>query len=379
MSHPLQAFAATRIFDGLKWSHESALLVAEGRLAAIVPQTEIPLGAKITQLDTGFLCPGFVDLQVNGGGGVLLNNASSLEGIRTICATHLALGTTSILPTLISSDHETLGAALAAAVAATIERVPGFAGLHLEGPHLSPAKAGAHARAHLRPMQTEDVTRLIAARQQLPHLLVTLAPEAATPAQVSALVAAGIVVSLGHSNASYEDAKALFAAGASMVTHLFNAMSAPTARAPGLVGAALDAGVHTGLIADGHHVHPANIRWALKAADNAFLVSDAMAITGTNRQYFMLDGKTVHRRGGTLTFADGTLAGADLTMATALRYMHHTIGLPLERAIRMATTYPAIAMSMNAGTLSNGAPADFIHLGDNLGVQAVWTAGMPAP
>lgn len=266
MKHPMQAFVAPRIFNGVESVSESALLVADGRITAIVPLSEMPTGAEVFAYQAGMLAPGFVDLQVNGGGGVLLNDQPTVEGIRAICATQIALGTTSVFPTLISDTQAVTRAAITAAINATQHQVPGFAGLHLEGPHLDPIRHGAHEAKHLRPMTDADVADMISARKKLPALVVTLAPEAASTEQVKALVSGGVKVSLGHTNCSAETAQRYFTAGASLVTHLFNAMSGISARNPGLATAVLSTPqTSAGMIADCFHVAPETIRLALNA------------------------------------------------------------------------------------------------------------------
>jgi N-acetylglucosamine-6-phosphate deacetylase len=259
--------------------------------------------------------------------------------------------------------------------------VPGFLGLHLEGPHLDRRRKGAHDPALIRPMTAEDLAALQEAARRLPALLVTLAPESATPAQVAALAGAGAVVSIGHSDTGIAAARAAFAAGARCVTHLFNAMSQLGNREPGLVGAALDAdGVRAGLIADGIHVAPESMRAALAAkrgADGIFLVTDAMPVAGTDLTEFALNGRRILRRDGRLTLADGTLAGADVDFAASIRTLVAAVGVPLDRALAMATALPAavIGASDRHGRLSPGLPADFVHLDPDLRLAGVWRAG----
>ena len=276
-------FHGAEIFDGARLHAGAALVVEDGEVAGIVPPDEAPAGPRV-RLNGGVLAPGFVDLQVNGGGGVMLNDRPDLAGIRTICEAHGRLGTTGLMPTLITDTPAVTRAAVEGGLAAAEARVPGFLGLHLEGPHLDPRRKGAHDPALIRPMQAEDLELLCDAARRLPALIVTVAPESVTPAQVAALAASGAVVSLGHSDTGEAGAGAMFAAGAGMVTHLFNAMSQLGNREPGLVGAALAAdAVCAGLIADGIHVAPTTMRMALaaKPADGIFLVTDAMAVAGT--------------------------------------------------------------------------------------------------
>ena len=377
----LSAIVGPRIFDGEDWHDDAALLIEFGLVSAVVRAADVPAHALTTRLDGGLIAPGFVDLQVNGGGGVLLNNAPTLASIRTICAAHAQFGTTALLPTLITDTVAVNAAAIAAGEAALAQGVPGFIGLHLEGPHLSVARKGTHDPALIRPMDDADLARLVAARAALPNVLVTVAAETVTPRQIAALVDAGIIVSLGHSDAGYEEASAAFAAGASMATHLFNAMSQLGNREPGVVGAALFNGhVHAGLIADGIHVHPAAIQLALRAKvgpGHVFLVTDAMSQTGTDLTSLTLNGREITRADGALRLSDGTLAGADLDMIDAVAFMHKEIGLPLDEALRMASLYPAQAMGIGEdyGQLRPGAVASFVHLSKDLAVRSTWIAG----
>ena len=375
------AITGARIFDGDKWHDEAALLVAGDQVTGIVPQESLETGMTIVETGGGMLAPGFVDLQVNGGGGLMINDRPDVETIRTICAAHAPFGTTALLVTLITDTQAQTKATIEAGVEAARLDVPGFLGLHLEGPHLSMSRKGAHDPALIRPMNDADEAALIAARQRLPVLLTTIAPETVEPQRIEALARAGIVVSLGHSDASYRLAKAAAQAGATMVTHLFNAMSQIGNREPGLAGAAIDtSSLSAGLIADGIHVDPATIAIALRAKRGPakiFLVSDAMATLGTDMTSFTLNGRTVHRKAGSLRLADGTLAGADLDMISAVRFMREKIGIELAEALRMAALYPAEAMGVDRrhGRLGKGSAADFVHLSGDLAVRSVWIGG----
>lgn len=379
----LTALTGARIFDGDLWHEDSVLLVADGKVAAIAPLRDVPADARAVPMDGLSLVPGFIDLQVNGGGGVLLNERPDLEGIRTICAAHARFGTTALLPTLITDTVEVTTETIAAGLAAQQAKVPGFLGLHLEGPHLSVARKGAHDPNLIRPMEEADLARTIAARKGLDALLMTLAPENATNEQIAALHAAGVTVSLGHSDCGYRTAAAAVEAGASMMTHLFNAMSPLGHREPGMVGAALDLGhLNAGLIADGFHVDPASIGVALRAKrgpGRVFLVTDAMSTIGTDMTSFFLNGREIFREGGRLTLADGTLAGADIDMASCIRFMRDHAGLDLEEALRMASLYPAEAIGMTGrkGRLTHGHDADFAVIDGNINVLSTWIAGTP--
>ncbi|HWU16287.1 MAG TPA: N-acetylglucosamine-6-phosphate deacetylase [Devosia sp.] len=377
----LLAVTGARIFDGHDWQDDAALLIEFGQVSGIVQADAVPANAETVQLAGGMLVPGFIDLQVNGGGGILFNNAPTLESIRTICSVHAQFGTTALLPTLITDTVEVNIQAIAAGEAAARQGVPGFLGLHLEGPHLSIARKGTHDPALIRPMDDDDLARLLAARRHLPNLLCTVAAETVTPAQIAALSDAGIIVSIGHSDASADTVATAFDAGASMATHLFNAMSQLGNREPGVVGAVLGHDkVFAGLIADGIHVHPGSIHVALRAKSGSgriFLVTDAMSQTGTDIKTLTLNGRTITRADGALRLADGTLAGADLDMIDAVEFMHSRIGLPLEEALRMASLYPAQAMGLAAdhGHLRPGAIASFVHLDASRKVLSTWIAG----
>ena len=368
----LTAYTGARIFDGEAWHDDAALIVDGDRIHSIGP---IPDGAETIALEGGMLAPGFVDLQVNGGGGHLVGPGTTVEDLRLVCDTHACFGVTSLLPTLISDSVEVTEAVLAAGAHAARQGMAGFIGLHLEGPHLSLSRKGAHDPRLLRPMVESDLVRLERARTALPHLVVTVAAEAASPEQIARLVRAGIVVSLGHSGATFETAGAAIRAGATLVTHLFNAMSQLGNREPGLVGAALHHGsVSAGVIADGVHVHPASLGAALRAKrgpGRIFLVSDSMSQVGTDITYFALNGRTIHRRDGVLRLDDGTLAGADLTLDRAVRYARSSLNLSRAEALRMAGLYAAHAIGAeNHGRLAPGGRADFVNMSADMNVLA---------
>ncbi|TAN12649.1 MAG: N-acetylglucosamine-6-phosphate deacetylase, partial [Rhizobiaceae bacterium] len=335
----ISALSGARIFDGQVWHDGKALLLRDDSVEGIVE--ELPSGCEHTRIDGGFLAPGFVDLQVNGGGGVLLNDRPDVEAIRRICAAHAQFGTVALLATLITDTPEITEKTITAGRVAAAAHVPGFLGLHLEGPHLSLARKGAHDPALIRPMEEKDLSRLKKAVADLPVLQTTVAPETVTPQQIAALAGAGVVVSIGHSDSSFEMATAATAAGARQMTHLFNAMSQLEHRQPGMVGAALEAEhLYAGLIADGIHVDRHALAIALRAKrwpGRIFLVTDAMATIGTDMTEFTLNGRLIKRANGRLTLEDGTLAGADLDMISAVRFIHREIGLDLGEALRMAS------------------------------------------
>lgn len=379
----LVAVTGARIFDGEAVHRDHALVIEGERIAGIYPVSELPGGCERQTLQGGMLAAAYIDLQVNGGGGVLFNESPSLEGIKTICAAHARFGTGAMLATLITDTPETTGAAIAAGIAAAREGVPGFLGLHLEGPHLSAKRKGVHDSGLIRPLGDADLAQLLDACKQLPFMMVTVAPDAVAPEQISALSEAGIVVSLGHSDATLADAQAAAAAGASCVTHLFNAMSPLSHREPGMVGAALQTGeLYAGLIADGFHVDPAAISIALaakKGPGRIFLVTDAMSTIGTELDSLVLNGRKIWRKQGRLTLEDGTLAGADLDMNAAVMFMKNSVGIDLEEALRMASLYPArcIGAEHSLGSLKKGRFANIVHLNDRDLVERVWIHGRP--
>lgn len=369
----LTAYSGARIFDGEAWHDDAALVVEGGRVISI---GEAPANARMVRVDGGLIAPGYVDLQVNGGAGLLVAPGTTAADLGTICRTHAQFGVVGLLPTLITDTPAVTDAVLAAGATAARAATPGFLGLHLEGPHLSLARKGAHDPKLIRPMDESDLIRLERARSTLPHLLVTVAAETVTPEQIARLARASIIVSIGHSDASFEVTSAAIRAGATMATHLFNAMSQIGNRDPGVSGAALAHGsVWAGLIADGIHVHPATIGMALRskaAAGRVFLVSDSMSQAGTDITSFELNGRTIYRKDGALRLADGTLAGADLTLDAAVRYARFSLGLELSECLRMASLYPAQAIGETGlGRLSVGAAAKPIWLDDGLNVRAL--------
>ncbi len=367
-----------RVFDGEVLHDATAVLVEDGRVVALVPLSDMPECQQIV-LNGGVLAPGLLDLQVNGGGGQMVGASTDMAALRRLCEIHAGLGALGILPTLITDTPEVTARVIASAIAAADQDVPGFLGLHLEGPHLDPRRRGAHDPALIRPMTENDLTQLCEGAARLPTLMVTLAPEAATPDQIARLAAAGVVVSLGHSDCNREVAHAAFAAGARAVTHLFNAMSQLGSREPGLVGAVLAGQAYAGLIADGIHVATETMRVALAARPTGlFLVSDCMAAAGSELTEFQLGNRRILRRAGRLTLEDGTLAGADLSLPQALRVMVEIVGLPAERALAMATSTPAAVIGRpDLGRIRAGVRADLVHLRADWTLGGVWRAGVP--
>lgn len=378
----LTAISGATVFDGVALRDDAHLLVEEGRIVAI-GDGPVPPEARAILLDGGILSPGFLDVQVNGGGGILLNDDTSDAGMVAIAAAHRPYGTTGLLPTLITDTRDRTRAALAAATSGAVGAADGVMGLHLEGPHLDPRRKGAHLAELMVPVTDDDIAAYAHAARTLEALVITVAACQITPEQVASLTKAGVTVSLGHSECTADEAERLFAAGARGVTHLFNAMSGLTHREPGLVGAALaDDAVFGGFIADGHHVDSRALKVALAAKrgpGRLFLVTDAMALVGSDADSFQLNGRTVRRDRSAaiprLTLEDGTLAGSDIDMAASVRFLVEQVGLPVADALRRATRDPADFLRLeHRGRLAPGARADLVHLGSDLSVQNVWMA-----
>lgn len=363
--------------DGFR--DDVAVLLGDGRIAAVVAADDPRVrDADRVDLGGGRLVPGFIDAQVNGGGGVLLNNAPTVEGVATIARAHRRFGTTGLLPTLISDRVGTMRAAIAAVREAIARGVPGVLGIHLEGPYLAPERKGTHDAGVFRVPDAAEIELATSLGNGI--TLVTLAPERVPADTIRAFVARGALVAAGHTAASYEQARAGLAAGIRGFTHLFNAMTPLQGREPGVVGAALeDRESWCGVIVDGVHVHPASLRVALSAKRRGklFLVTDAMPMVGADDPAFALYGETITAVDGVVRNAAGALAGSALDMATAVRNTVRLLGLPLEEAVRMASAYPAqfLGIGDRYGRIAPGHAADLVLLDDDVRVRATWIAG----
>lgn len=345
MTDIAKAFVGAQIHDGQSLHENHALAVHRDGNLSIKTSDELPPDCGTETLQGGLIIPGFVDLQVNGGGGLMFNDEQSVDALRTIAEAHATTGTVALLPTLITDTTDRTRAAIDAVEHAIAAKVSGIVGIHLEGPHLSVARKGAHDPRLVRSMEDSDLKVLLSAADRLPNVMVTVAPENVTNVQIKSMADAGIVVSLGHTDADFETCMAAFDAGARCVTHLFNAMSQMGNREPGLIGAALTReDVYAGLIADSIHVHPSMIRIALAAKrrpERIFLVTDAMATAGSQIDGFSLNGRDVFRKDNRLTLSDGTLAGADLEMTDALSIMVDSVGEDIAKTVSRATSTPA--------------------------------------
>lgn len=364
------------------FAERQTVVICDGRIVAVVDDGAANLqDFDVHNLDGQRLLPGFVDIQVNGGGGVLFNDDPCVASIRTIGDTHRKFGTTGFLPTLISDDLEKVAAAIEAVDAAIEAGVPGVLGVHLEGPFLSAEKKGAHDASKFRELDDDAVALLSSLRNG--KTLVTLAPETNSPELVQKLAGNGVTIWAGHSGATYAEARAAIAAGISGFTHLFNAMSPLVSREPGVVGAALDSpGAYVGLIVDGRHVHPAALRVALaaKPKDRCVLVTDAMPSVGMADKAFMLDGRAIAVADGVCVDGNGTLAGSDLDMAAAVRNAVQLLDIDLATAVRMASQYPAAAIRLGneLGCIKPGFRANMVLVDADMNVTSTWIDGQPA-
>jgi N-acetylglucosamine-6-phosphate deacetylase len=357
-----------------------AVLIDDGKITGLaLPSDPRVRAAERHDLGGRTLLPGFIDCQVNGGGGVLFNDVPTVDAIRTIGEAHAKFGTTGFLPTLISDDVEVMAKAIDAVNDAVAQGVPGVLGIHLEGPFIAPERKGVHDPAKFRIADASDVAMV--ARRHGGVTLLTLAPERASAAVLQELVANGVIVAAGHTAADYDTTRNALVTGIRGFTHLFNAMTPFTSREPGVVGAALeDPTSWCGLIVDGHHVHPASLRVAIaaKAREKMMLVTDAMPPVGSDDPTFVLKGETITVKDGVCQTADGTLAGSALDMATAVRNTVNMVGVPFDEAARMASTYPAAFLGLSAshGHIAAGYRADLVVMDDNHEVVETWIAGV---
>jgi len=372
------AISADRIFDGHRWHNNAVIVIEDGTIQGIAPW-DPSAGDGLTDImpPGTLLAPGFIDLQVNGGGGVLLNDEPTLDAMRAIARAHRRYGTTSCLPTLISDDRAKAGAAIAAAK--SIDGSDGILGLHLEGPFINPSRPGIHRPDRIRAATRDDLDWLgeLAA---VGSSMVTLAPECVPAGFVKSLATQGIRVSAGHSEATADTLLRAIDEGLSGVTHLFNAMPAMRAREPGIVGLALtDERLTAGVIVDGIHVDPLVLRAAFAAKDRnkMALVSDAMPTVGTEQDHFELMGRPIRLRNGRLVSDDGTLAGAHLDLASAVKNAVTLVGISLGDALRAASLVPAqfLGIEQQRGQLRAGARADIVALTANLDVLTTWIGG----
>ena len=377
-----QALINGRVLLGDRFVDDVAVIIAGDRVEAVVPIADAPAGAAQIDLAGQRLVPGFVDTQVNGGGGVLFNDEPTVETIERIGAAHRSFGTTGFLPTLISDDLAVVRRAIEAVDAAIEAGIPGVLGIHIEGPFLNVRRKGIHDAAKIRSLDDEGFATLTGLKRG--RTLVTLAPERTTPEMIRRLSGAGVIVAAGHTNGSHRAIRAALDAGLRGFTHLFNAMSPLTSREPGAVGAALeDVDSWCGLIVDGRHVDPVVMRLALrcKPASRFMLVTDAMPSVGLTDKSFQLQGQQIHVEDGVCVNADGTLAGSDLDMARAVRNAVGMLGVGLAEALAMASRHPAefLGLDDRLGEIAPGRAASFALLDDELRVTRTWIDGQSPP
>jgi len=380
MSVARHAIAASHVFDGSAVHRDRAVVVDGSRIAALVPRRDVPAGVPVAALPEGlWLAPGFIDTQVNGGGGVLFNDTPTPDAIATIVRAHRKFGTTALLPTLITDVPETTAKAIRAVDEAAAS-MPGVIGIHLEGPFLSPERPGVHDPRRLRRPNDDDLAMITAKRRGV--TLVTLAPEQVPSGFVSALASAGVRVALGHSMATYLETRAAMADGLTGFTHLFNAMRPLASREPGPVTAALEnPAAWFGMIVDGVHVDPAVLRLALRGLAQPMLVTDAMPPVGANGSAFTLYGDEITVRDGRCLRRDGTLAGSMLDMASAVRNSVDLLGVGLTDALRFASSNPAnfLGLGHSLGRLAPDYRADLVAFDPtSIEVVSTWVAGASA-
>jgi N-acetylglucosamine-6-phosphate deacetylase len=377
-----QALVGARIFTGEEFLDNHVLIVADDKIEALVPAADLDASIPQILLDGGVIAPGFIDLQVNGGGGAFFTNDTSVTAVKTMLDGHRPTGTTSLVPTLISNTREVHQAGVQAVADAVAAGMKGVLGVHVEGSFFDMARRGAHNERYIRKMEQADIDWLVAAvkDQQDFKVILTLAPEHVEPGQIKQLTSAGVVVCGGHTDAHYESVVAALKEGLSGFTHLYNAMRPTTGREPGVVGAALeDRNSWCGIIIDSYHVHAASARIALAAKPKGkiYLVTDAMSTVGSPEKSFQIYGETIYEKDGCLVNAEGRLAGSAIGMIDAVRLNTEWVGVELSESLRMASLYPAEYMQVNhyLGRIQAGFRADLVHFTGVYRVTHTWVAG----
>lgn len=377
-----QALVGARIFTGDEFLDNHALIIAHENIETLLPVADLDAAIPRVLLDGGVLAPGFIDLQVNGGGGAFFTNDTSVSAIKTMLDSHRPTGTTSMMPTLISNTREVHQAGVNAIADAVVAGMKGVLGVHVEGPFFDAARRGAHSERYIRTMEQADIDWLVASVKDQHNfkVMLTLAPEHTKPGQIKQLTAAGVVVCAGHTDAHYESVVSALSEGLSGFTHLYNAMRPTTGREPGVVGAALeDRNSWCGIIIDSYHVHAASARiaYAAKPKGKMYLVTDAMATIGSAEKSFQIYGETIYEKDGCLVNAEGRLAGSAIGMIDAVRLNTEWVGVELGESLRMASLYPAeyMQVSNSLGRIQTGFRADLVHFSHDYRVTHTWVAG----
>ncbi|MEZ9660840.1 N-acetylglucosamine-6-phosphate deacetylase [Vibrio sp. 10N.261.52.F3] len=373
----MYALSNCKIYTGSDVLTDHAVVIENELIKKVCPISELPEGIELRDLDGANLSPGFIDLQLNGCGGVMLNDEITAETMQIMHKANLKSGCTSFLPTLITSSDEDMRAVITAAREYHNQNQNQSLGLHLEGPYLNVAKKGIHSVDHIRKSDNEMIELICENRDLVAK--VTLAPELNDPEHIERLHKAGVVVSIGHTNATYAEARQGFESGITFATHLFNAMTPMVGREPGVVGAIYDTPeVYAGIIADGFHVDYANIRIAHKIkGEKLVLVTDATAPAGADMEYFIFVGKKVYYRDGKCVDENGTLGGSALTMIEAVQNTVEHAGIALDEALRMATLYPATAIGVESklGRIKKGMVANLAVFDRDFNVKATVVNG----
>ncbi|CAM4457785.1 N-acetylglucosamine-6-phosphate deacetylase [Vibrio agarivorans] len=368
----MYALTNCKVYTGSDVLTQHALIIADEKIVQICPVSELPDNIETVDLDGANVSPGFIDLQLNGCGGVMFNDEITSETLEIMHQANLKSGCTSYLPTLITSSDENMRQAVAAARDYHAQYQNQSLGLHLEGPYLNVIKKGIHSVDYIRPSDDSMIDYICENADVITK--VTLAPEHNKPEHIEQLAKAGIVVSIGHTNATYVEARDSFEAGISFATHLFNAMTPMAGREPGVVGAIYDTPeVYAGIIADGFHVDYANIRIAHKIkGEKLVLVTDATAPAGAEMDHFIFVGKKVYYRDGKCVDENGTLGGSALTMIEAVQNTVEHAGIALDEALRMATLYPARAIGVEdkLGRIKKGMIANLTVFDRDFNIQA---------
>ncbi|NUW66553.1 N-acetylglucosamine-6-phosphate deacetylase [Vibrio coralliilyticus] len=373
----MYALTNCKIYTGNDVLVDHAVVIKDQLIDSVCPVADLPQDFETIDLNGVNVSPGFIDLQLNGCGGVMFNDEITAETMQVMHKANLKSGCTSYLPTLITSSDEDMRQAIAAARDYHAQYQNQSLGLHLEGPYLNVMKKGIHSVDYIRPSDDSMINFICENADVITK--VTLAPEHNAPEHIQQLKDAGIIVAIGHTNATYAEARKGFESGITFATHLFNAMTPMVGREPGVVGAIYDTpDVYAGVIADGFHVDYANIRIAHKIkGEKLVLVTDATAPAGADMDYFIFVGKKVYYRDGKCVDENGTLGGSALTMIEAVQNTVEHVGIALDEALRMATLYPAKAIGVEEqlGRVKQGMVANLAIFDRDFKVQATVVNG----